>query len=101
MASALHSRYLLTTDIREQHADAEKQLTALQQAEFLGLRVDAQVVHHFLDAQFHGPADTVARFVERCDEQDVFITQVSPATEEEHELLLRRVGGLTDVADCI
>ena len=101
MASALHSRYLLSTDIRDQHADAEKQLTALQQAEDLDLGVDAQVVHHFLDVQFHGPADTVARLVERCDEEAVFITQVSPSTEEERELLLRRVCGLTDVAGCL
>lgn len=101
MASALHSRYLLSTDIRDQYADAEKQLTALQQAEDLGLGVDAQVVHHSLDVQFHGPADTVARLVERCDEVAVFITQVSPATEEEREILVRRVGDLTDVAGCL
>ena len=101
MTSALHSRYLLSTDIRDQHADAEKQLTALQNAEELGLRADAQVVHHFLDVQFHGPADTVARLVERCDESNVFITQVSPSTEEEREILVRRVGDLTDVADCL
>lgn len=101
MATALHSRYLLTTDLRDQHADAEKQFKALEKAEELGLVVDAEIVGGSLDVQFRGPADTVARFIERCDEQDIFITQLSPSTEEERELLLRRVGNLTDVAECI
>lgn len=101
MATALHSRYLLTTDLRDQHADAEKQLTALEKAEELGLGVEAEICGGSLDVQFHGPADTVSRLIERCGEQAIFITQVSPSTEEERELLLRRVGDLTDVADCL
>ena len=101
MATALHSRYLLTTNLRDQHADAEKQLTALEHARELDLGVEADIEGHCLDVQFHGPADTVARLVERCDEEAVFITQVSPSSEEERELLLRRVGDLTDVAGCL
>lgn len=101
MATALHSRYLLTTDLTDQHADAGKQLTALEQAQELDLGVEADIEGYCLDIQFNGPADTIARLVERCDEQAVFITQVAASTEEERELLLRRVGGLTDVAECI
>lgn len=101
MATALHSRYLLTTDLKDQRADAEKQLTALEQAQELDLVVEADIEGHCLDVRFHGCADAVARLIERCDEKAVFITQVSPSSEEERELLLRRVGDLTDVAGCI
>lgn len=101
MASALHSRYLLTIDIRDQHADADKQLTALENAQELDLGVEADIEGHCLDVRFHGPADAIARLIERCDEEAVFFTQVSTSSEEERELLLRRVGDLTDVAGCI
>lgn len=97
MATALHTRYLLTTDLRDQHADAEKQLTALEHAQELDLGVEADIEGHCLDVQFHGPADTVARLVERCDEDAVFITRVTPSTEEETGILTGRVGDITEV----
>lgn len=99
MATALHSRYLLTTDLTSQHVDARSQLTALETAEELGLETEPGIQDECLELYVSGTAEKIAELVERLDKAGAYVTWVTPQTDEEHELLQRRVGGLTEISE--
>jgi len=99
MASALHSRYLLSTDLEQQAEDAAKQLTACGTVGELGLRTRHGIEGQCLDLYMGGEAGTVAALVERLWERDIYITWITPETEEERVLLVDRVYGMAEIAD--
>ncbi len=99
MAEALHSRDLHTTDLQEQVADAQKQLRASRLASELGLRERKELFGSCLDLTFSGAAEAVARFVETCDAEDIYISSVTSRDEDEYAALAERIVGITDLSE--
>lgn len=97
MASALHSRHLLTTDLEQQAEDSAKQLAALRMAEELGLETDHDIQGECLELYIAGEAETVATLIQRLHEKGIYITWVTPESEAEQCLLTHRVFGMTEI----
>jgi hypothetical protein len=97
MASAIHSRYLLSTDLEDQAKDAANQLAAFEAATDLGLYTEHGIEGECLDVYFAGEAETVTTLVETLYERQVYINWVTPESEEENELFGRRLLGLTEI----
>lgn len=97
MASAIHSRFLLSTDLEDQAKDAAAQLAAFEAATELDLYTEPEIEGECLDVYFAGEAETVATLVERLYERQVYINWVTPESEEENELFGRRLFGLTEI----
>lgn len=97
MASGIHSRYLHSTDLKDQAKDAAAQLAAFEAATELELYTEHGIEGECLDLYFAGDAETVAQFVERLYERQIYINWITPESEEENDLFGGRLFGLTEI----